>query len=571
MRPLRWLLPSCFLLAAACSDSGGAAPVSSPGGSAGKAGSGGSGQAGSTGQAGAGGAAAGAGGSAAGQGGSSGAGAGGGGAGGSAAGSGGSDAGSGGSDAGTGGTGAGGTGACSETQADCDGIPGNGCETDLKKDALHCGACGKSCPGGVNSVGVCVQGQCALACNTGFASCDGDLSNGCETNVNTSVDHCGFCGNGCTQGGGAPALCLGGQCTLQCASTLRDCNLVASDGCEVDTSKDPKNCGTCGNVCEGGGECLQGTCECAGTSAEAKAVQLAMLVMLDKSGSMLDTTPGGETRWEMVKQALNQFFASAEATGIKVALSYFPVEEPSGTACTTNYYYSPSVPMGVLPGVGNAQVNALSSSMASTNPSGGTPTQVALSAAVQYAADWKLVFPADKTIVLLATDGQPGDGCNATLENSTEAASLGFNSDPSIATYVIGVGPLISNLDSIASAGGTNKAFLVNDGNTSAFLEALKQIKQQAVACEYALPVPPGGTSLNLNKVNFEYTSGGGQTEVIGNTSDLASCDPVKGGWYYDDPIQPTKLLLCPASCSTIQADLGAKVNVLLGCDTIKE
>jgi hypothetical protein len=196
---------------------------------------------------------------------------------------------------------------------------------------------------------------------------------------------------------------------------------------------------------------------------------------------------------------------------------------------------------------------------------------VALGSALQYAADWKKVFPLDKTIVVLATDGQPGDGCGASLDNSAASAAAGLGGDPSVPTYVIGVGPLTANLDTIASAGGTAKAFSVDDGNTSAFLEALKQIKQQAVACEFALPVPPGGTNLNLNKVNFQYTPGGGQTGTLPNTPDLGTCDPAKGGWYYDDPLQPSKILLCPASCSTLQADPGAKVDILLGCDTFKE
>ncbi len=44
---------------------------------------------------------------------------------------------------------------CTETQVDCDGDEGNGCETDLTSDPTSCGACGRSCLGGD-----CGDGEC---------------------------------------------------------------------------------------------------------------------------------------------------------------------------------------------------------------------------------------------------------------------------------------------------------------------------------------------------------------------------------------------------------------------------
>jgi hypothetical protein len=77
---------------------------------------------------------------------------------------------------------------------DCDGSPTNGCERDLRTNATSCGACGRACslPRATPS---CVAGQCAVAaCSAGYGDCDGIPSNGCETNLATSAANCGACG-----------------------------------------------------------------------------------------------------------------------------------------------------------------------------------------------------------------------------------------------------------------------------------------------------------------------------------------------------------------------------------------
>jgi hypothetical protein len=60
-----------------------------------------------------------------------------------------------------------------------------------------------------------------------------------------------------------------------------------------------------------------------------------------------------------------------------------------------------------------------------------------------------------------------------------------------------------------------------------------------------------------------------GATDV--GTGSAAACDAVKGRWYYDvDPAtgKPTKVILCPATCSKVQADPAGSVNVVQGCTT---
>jgi hypothetical protein len=84
---------------------------------------------------------------------------------------------------------------------------------DLQNDPLNCGACGRRCPGPVGAVGGgpgCSGGECTYVCYPGYADCDQDITNGCETNTNTNPLHCGSCTTPCKGGGAQP--CVEGKC-----------------------------------------------------------------------------------------------------------------------------------------------------------------------------------------------------------------------------------------------------------------------------------------------------------------------------------------------------------------------
>ena len=154
---------------------------------------------------------------------------------------------------------------CAAGWANCDGNPNNGCETPTNT-ATDCGACGVACalP---NASSSCTTGSCQIvSCNAGFGNCDGTTSNGCETNLNTSVPHCSACGSACSGANGTPS-CSGGSCFIACNAGFANCDGNAkSNGCEVNTQTDPQHCGNCATVCGGGQSCVSGSCQVAGCS-----------------------------------------------------------------------------------------------------------------------------------------------------------------------------------------------------------------------------------------------------------------------------------------------------------------
>jgi hypothetical protein len=157
---------------------------------------------------------------------------------------------------------------CPTGKQDCDGNPNNGCETNLDTDPNNCGFCGNKC-NLANATATCTNGQCAVAtCNAGYANCDNNPANGCEVNLNTSSVNCGACGRTCSNQGASSVSCSGGVCTPTCSAGYDNCNQPPvsqpDDGCETNVLNSPANCGACGRACSNahtsGLVCAQGRC-----------------------------------------------------------------------------------------------------------------------------------------------------------------------------------------------------------------------------------------------------------------------------------------------------------------------
>jgi cohesin domain-containing protein len=152
--------------------------------------------------------------------------------------------------------------------AACDDGVKDGSETDVDCGGGVCPACadGRGClANGDCSSGLCSMGICqtVLTCPAGFGNCDGDPGNGCETPLNT-LTNCGGCGNVCDQATSIGASCNGVTCSYAaCMPGFADCNSAApdADGCETSLTT-PANCGMCGLACGQGAACVSGQCVC---------------------------------------------------------------------------------------------------------------------------------------------------------------------------------------------------------------------------------------------------------------------------------------------------------------------
>lgn len=149
---------------------------------------------------------------------------------------------------------------CTTGFANCNSAAADGCEVNLSDNINHCGSCNTACVAGPNvSLISCEAGACKiLSCAAGWGNCDGNVLNGCEVNLNTSVNHCGSCPNKCPTVPNSKPSCDGGICKLTCDTNFDDCNKTLNDGCEADLRIDIDNCNACNNPCRV--RCLNRTC-----------------------------------------------------------------------------------------------------------------------------------------------------------------------------------------------------------------------------------------------------------------------------------------------------------------------
>lgn len=158
---------------------------------------------------------------------------------------------------------------CEAGWADCDANPTSGCEAELDKSILHCGSCDNACSY-PNASALCSGGTCAMgACDAGWVNCDANSENGCEANTSSSVANCGTCGHACTFVH-ASASCQSGVCVMgACEGGWKDCDASPSTGCETDVATSLQHCGACGTACGFAnapasceqGACVMGSCE----------------------------------------------------------------------------------------------------------------------------------------------------------------------------------------------------------------------------------------------------------------------------------------------------------------------
>jgi len=125
---------------------------------------------------------------------------------------------------------------------------------------------------------------------------------------------------------------------------------------------------------------------------------------------------------------------------------------------------------------------------------------------------------------------------------------------------VFSPGPTYQDLSRLT--GGLRFPICEFDGYDRVFQAIASDVATRSqLACGFAIPVPPTGQRLELDKVAVAYTPGGSAgVQMLGQVTDASKCG--------DDAflIQGNAIELCPQACTKINADARAAVDVVFSC-----
>ncbi len=382
--------------------------------------------------------------------------------------------------------------------------------------------------GGANSTGA--------TSSTGSTASRGGGSNGTGSTTGTGSTGSGSGGSGNTGNGGKTAACEGVPYEESSSAGGDD---GSGEGCMLQFEQ------------------------------EAVSIPVDLYIMMDRSVSMNNEVPNSDpviTRWDAIREAMEQFVEQASAEDLRAGINFFGASRYGGddaVDCDVDGYATPKVEIAQIADVGADLVAAIEENV----PAGLTPTLPALQGAVKHAKDWVESGEADgrAVVVVLVTDGYPTQCQKPVSIPELEAVAKEAWESSKIRTYVVGLDAGF-NLDSIARAGGTQSATLLDEGEpASSLVDALLGITNRQISCNYDLPQPPDDMVVDKDKVQVLFTPSKGAQVEIPRVGSSASCDrSANGGWFYDNPNDPKSISLCPCSCTRVQK--AGHVNVTVGC-----
>lgn len=331
-----------------------------------------------------------------------------------------------------------------------------------------------------------------------------------------------------------------------------------------------------------------GDAVCASTTLEGRRAEVAMLFVVDRSGSMncapttdsatCDARPvrpaSGSSKFDLVRTALQQTVAQlrdADRAGVAV----FGADDACGVS--TN----PLVPVAPL---SSAQRAGMTSAINGITPKGATPLVGGTTVAYEHLNPNRPGFDLPKRrFLVLVSDG--AETCAPSAVSGFLATTVDQARSVGIRTFVVGAPgseSARSMLSEIAYRGGTasssscsHGASAANTGDChvdltqsganfgTALSASLLQASRLAIPCEVELPANIDERVVDFDRAVVRVTSSTGQvTRVLEDRT--AWCDYGANGWQYEDG--RARIVLCGAACDALRADRGAKVSVELGC-----
>jgi hypothetical protein len=187
--------------------------------------------------------------------------------------------------------------------------------------------------------------------------------------------------------------------------------------------------------------------------------------------------------------------------------------------------------------------------------------------ALSYARDWAVGHPDRRTVVVFITDGDANRCSPIDASAIALQASSSLQAHPKIPVHFIGIDGSYG-LDPVAEAAGTRDVSeiairgSVNE-TVDDFVRILENIAEPWQPCEF--DVPEGWVDLGPPELNYE--TGAGAVYDVELLNGAGECDTsMSGGFFFsgwDVSSQPSRVTLCPCTCSEVQ---GSSVSLTTHC-----
>ena len=394
---------------------------------------------------------------------------------------------------------------------------------------------------------------------------------------------------------------------------------TAADGATSSSADSGGNMG----LSDGGGTMAN----CAGTEYTAQTLPAALLVVLDRSSSMAQNNKWSDAALA-ITTALDADVFDSMSVGLYAAPTGTEAG-PACIFGLPVSCVAPTSPQIALAPAGTDKSTAatgvrsdIKTWLAANSPDSGLGDASPLYAALQSSIPVLTAWPqtAGKRILLVVTDGtiscnqfsnRPGfsdcNGCDHDWEDPSNIVSLlgAANTSASnpIDTFIVGVPGadtydatgcndppyhMRAALSAMAEAGSpanvpancTGKTFTQstpdptvschfdltqNNFSAQSVADTIATVRGKVLGCEFQLPTPPSGQTVDTSQVNVQYDPNGTQVTLPRRASATDTC-ATAGCWDYASDGQ---VELIGAACTAVEASSTIKVSIVVGCDTI--
>jgi hypothetical protein len=294
----------------------------------------------------------------------------------------------------------------------------------------------------------------------------------------------------------------------------------------------------------------------------------------------VDETPIKDSKWCRAINALMDFFEAPTSVGTGVAFRTFTGDEAGCDA-----YDSLDVDWGIIQGGANDPLlQSLEAELNAQAPESYTPTERALDTIVTYTlerqqANLQSGDENRQVIGILVTDGEPYN-CDTNTSNLNQIVVDHYQA-AGIPTFFIGMegaeyaglNEMAANAGAVEHTDGCNDAvspcyyYDVGPGDGSVLSDTLERIRQSVIGCQFAVPTTDLGL-VDLETINVQFSPGAGAPlETLPRVTGGETNCGTTPGYYTDDDVNPTTILLCPETCQRAEADPTSSVSIELLCE----